>query len=232
VPPETRLHRSAGEIAFVVRTDDPAYQDVLADLRYTRSGDEFTRSFSTDAPDVARIFDNFQSRIEEVLAQAARRRPVPWESALRRLATRLDAAGADWALVGSAALAVRGIPVSPRDLDIVAAEHEPVAAALSNVLIEPPVADAERGWIAAWFGRAFLDVRIEWVADVYPEFEEWHDLVRNGLHDRRCESVAWDGLSLRVPLLERQLATAESRGHADHAAAIRSFLSARTSPAP
>lgn len=104
---ETELRVTEAGSFFVVRTADSAFRDVLPRLAYSASGDEFARWFPADAPDLDRIYRNFERRIEELLEQTARQRPVPWGHALSELAERLERAGVEWFVGGSAALAIR-----------------------------------------------------------------------------------------------------------------------------
>jgi hypothetical protein len=157
-----------------------------------------------------------------LLEQTAGLRPVPWQDALGDTAKRLDRAGVEWFLVGSATLAARGIPVAPRDLDLVTTDHRGAAAAFADVDIQPPVPDRERRWIAAWFGRAFLGARVEWVAEVYPEVDMWPGPSEIGpAAAARLERVDWNGRRLFVSPLDLQLAICEHRGLHDRVEAIR-----------
>jgi hypothetical protein len=67
---------------------------------------------------------------------------------------------------GHAALAVRGIPVVPRDLDLVVSDEGAAAAAsaFDDALIEPAV--AVEGWFCRWWGRAWIGARVEWAGGV------------------------------------------------------------------
>jgi hypothetical protein len=221
---ETELRVTEAGALFVIRTADTAFRDVLPGLGYSASGDEFTRSFPAAAPDLERIYRDFEQRIEELLEQMARRRPVPWERALNELAERLERVGVEWFVCGSAALAIRGIDVEPRDVDFVTPDHSAVAEALGDVLIEPLRHDRDRGWIAAWFGRACLGARVEWVAGVYREYDEWGGPNEIGPSaGSRLERVRWNGRSLLLAPLDIQLAVNEKRGLDDRVAAIRRF---------
>lgn len=221
---ETELRvREAGSF-FVVRTADPTLRDALPGLAYSASGDEFARRFPADAPQLDRIYRNFEQRIEELLEQTARQRPVPWAHALSELAERLERAGVEWFLSGSAALSARGIDVEPRDIDFVTTDHSAVAEALADSLIEPPLHDRDRRWIAAWFGRAYLGARVEWVAEVYPDYDEWGAPNEIGPSAAsRLERVRWNGRSLLLTPLDLQLAVNEKRGLDDRVDAIRRF---------
>ena len=209
---------------FVVRTADPAFRDVLPELAYSRSRDEFARPFAADASDLDRIYRNFERHISELLEQTARRQPVPWEEALGELAARLERTSVEWFLCGSAAMAVRRIAVAPRDIDFVTADHAAVAEALGDVLIEPVSRDSDRAWVAEWFGRAWLGARVEWVADIYPEIDQGGAVNEIGpAAASRLERVDWNGRTLLLTPLDLQLAVSAQRGLAGRVDAIRRF---------
>jgi hypothetical protein len=104
---DTELRVTDAGVWFVVHTDEAAFREVLPGLAYQASDGAFERWFPVNAPDLHRIYRNFEQHIEELLEQTARWRRVPWEGALSELAARLDGAGIDWFVSGSAALAIR-----------------------------------------------------------------------------------------------------------------------------
>jgi hypothetical protein len=221
---ETELRLAEGAVSFVVRTDVPAFREVLPGMGYSAGDGEFTRTFSADVAGLERIYRNFERQLERVLEQAARLRPVPWEAALAELVDRLDATGAAWFVSGSAALAIRGIEIAPRDIDFVTGDHAAVAEALADALVEPPIHDRDRRWIAAWFGRAYLGVLVEWVADVHPEYDDWGAPNEIGpTAASRLESTSWKGRRLLLSPLDLQLAVNQTRGLDDRVEAIRRF---------
>jgi len=103
-------------------------------------------------------------------------------------------------------------------------EHRLVSDALADTLIEPPSYDSGHGWIAAWFGRAFLGARVEWVADVYDDVDDRAGPCEFGpAVAARLDHCRWNGRDLRLPPLDAQLAVNERRGLVDRVRAIRRF---------
>ena len=104
--------------------------------------------------------------------QAAGHEPVPWEAALDAFLDRVDGREICWWLTRSAALAVRGLDITPRDLDLVVDDEGAgqLGELLAEWLVEPvtPVTD----WVSRWWERAFLHARIEWVGGVEPQADE------------------------------------------------------------
>ena len=218
--------RLVGERAqFLVQTDDPAYRRVLADLAFDHQGDGFVRSFPAEARGLHESYLRFKLTLDDVLAQAAGRRLPPWDDALDAVALRLRAARTDWFLAGSAALAVRGIDIVPRDLDLVVADAAGAIEALADVQIEPVSVNRPGSWIAQWFGRAFLHARVEWIAGVDPEIDVYGSPNEYGPRAAsRLETVRWREHELAVAPLEVQLAVTEHRGLAARAEEIRDFI--------
>jgi hypothetical protein len=227
---ETELRPSDDTVAFVVRTSEPRYVEALQTLVFTRADDEFIRVFPSDAGDLDAIHQRFAARLEELLEQTTGRLATPWQQALAELVGRLERTGASWFVCGSAALAARGIPVQPRDVDFVTSDHAGVAAALSDALIEPLSRDAGRTWIAGWFGRAWLGARVEWIAGVYPEIDSSPMPNEFGpTAARRLERIEWNGRALLLSPLDLQREVSRQRGLDDRVGAIDRYESARGS---
>jgi hypothetical protein len=221
----TELRLVGDRAQFLVQTDEPAYRRALGDLAFEESAHGFARSFPADARRLHESYLRFKLTIQEVLDQAAGRRLPPWDEALDAVAARLRSARARWFLAGSAALAVRGIDVVPRDLDLVVAEAPRAIEALGDVQTEPVSANRPGSWIARWFGRAFLHARVEWIADVDPAIDTYASPNEYGpAAAARLEQVRWLDHDFLVVPLDVQLAVTEQRGLSARAAEIRDFL--------
>jgi hypothetical protein len=163
-------------------------EEAVRELGFERQGAVFVRSFAAGSPAVAA---RFEECAEQMVRQAARLDPVPWEDALAVLAER--AAGEDWLLLGSTALAVRGADVEPRDIDLVtetAGACDAIARALSDVLVEPL---GDGGWLAQRWFRAFAGARIECAGAPHDAALAEYD-----------ETVEWRGHALRLSRARRR----------------------------
>jgi hypothetical protein len=215
---EAVLHRSDGRAEFRVTGADADAREALAAMGFGTAAGYAFRSFP-DSDDVPRIFRHFALHVADMVRLKLREAPAPWEDALEVVADRLRGE-VDWWLTGSAALAVRGIEVDPRDLDLVVDDAERTGALLADLLVEPVVPTT--GWVADWFGRAFSGALIEWVGGVHD------DSLQHGPDAaRRRERIAWRGRDMLVSPVDVQLAVSELRGLTDQADAIRRFLTAR-----
>jgi hypothetical protein len=220
-PLRTELRRAGSTAEFVVATTSALYQRRLVKMGWSPvTGESFTREVA-DTPDLQRVFANFALHLEDMLLQSAALRPVPWERALEVFLDRVDGSGIRWWLYGSGALALRGIDIEPRDLDLAVDDAHHAAALLSELLVEP--ATRRRGWVADWTGRAFPGAMIEWLAGVHPTgVSPPHE--QEPAADEHLEAVQWRGRTVLVPVLELQLLVAERRGLGDRVHLIRSAM--------
>ena len=222
----TLLKTDGTTTSFVIADVDPVYHETLRSLYYLPDADGFSKQFASDTPDLDRIFGHFERSAEEMVRQAAGQVPVRWDRTLERFLEILDSHTVDWCLVGSAALAVRGLDIAPGDVDLVtsAEDAERLEELLRDHRIEP--LQRSEGWIWQSFGRAFLGGRLEWVGGVNTraDMPEVSDFGPTALS--RLETVRWRGAEVRVPPLDLQLAVNERRGRADRADTIRRHLRA------
>ncbi|MCM2416333.1 malonate decarboxylase holo-[acyl-carrier-protein] synthase [Streptomyces sp. RKAG290] len=123
----------------------------LGPAGFTERDGYWFKSFPAGTTHLDRAWENFQRLIVPQLRQAVGADPVPWREALADVCRRLAPAGVDWWLTGSAALAVRGIAVTPGDLDLVVSG--PHAHRVGDLLLDglvEPVAPAD--WFCDWWG--------------------------------------------------------------------------------
>lgn len=219
---EASCLRDADGDRLVVETDESAFQCALGDLFFEERNGRYVKRFPVGSVS-DEIFSRFRSQLDPLLRQTARLDPAPWETALRETADRLDAAGVEWWLTGSAALAARGIGVEPRDLDLVVSDDGATAAsaALDDALIEPTV--AVDGWICNWFGRAWLGARVEWVGGITTASDEPAPSDFGLAAAASLEAIRWEGRTIAVPPLELQRAVSERRGLVDRIRLIDAF---------
>ena len=181
----------------------------------------WVKSFHDAVPEqAARAFANNQHLLEPLLRQYLGMAAVPWEDALEGVCRRLNPSGVDWYLCGSAALAARGVAIMPRDLDLAVADADAVVVGdlLADGIIEPV---CPAGWpISNWWGRAFLDARVEWVGGVTqaaddPQVSDFGPAAAESL-----QTIRWRDWEIRVPPLHLQRAVSERRGMADRVVLI------------
>jgi RimJ/RimL family protein N-acetyltransferase len=219
------LERDGVRARFLVSARNEMAAAALPAMGFQREGDAFVRWFA-DGPELPRIFENFAAHIDAMVRFKNGDAVAPWERSLKLVAERLTER-VEWMLVGSAALAVRGIEVHPRDIDLVVDDAQRTGELLADILVEPVT--RMEGWVADWFGRAFDGVLIEWVAGVHGEAPGEVARMDGPGRAWRGESVIWHDYGIFCAPLDLRLGLSEARGLTDEVAAIRRFLAEKGS---
>ena len=190
-------------------------------MGYERHGDEWRHSYPAGTPHLEQALKNFARYIEPMLRQQARLDPIPWRHALRELCRRTDRRPVDWWLTGSAALAVRGGPIEPGDLDLVCGVSEAVALGdlFSDAMVEP-AAPAASDWLSEWWGRAFCGARVEWIGGPKQWVDDPLPADFGPAAAARLETVPFEEWTILVPPLELQRAVSQRRGLTERVAMI------------
>jgi hypothetical protein len=187
-----------------------ALATAVDDLGFERMGAVVVRRFPASAPYAVQAAARFEEFAERMVNQAARIDSTPWRRALEDVLARVPADG--WFLAGSAALAVRGVAIEPRDIDVVAIDADvcaQLAAALEDVLVEPLT---DGGWLGQRWFRAFSHARIECVGGPHASHDTPHPSDFGPFAAARLTTAHWRGWEVRVPPLELQLASRQRRG--------------------
>ncbi len=212
------IQGSGPETVFVVEAVPPEWTAPLSDLGFWVDGTTATRPVDHHSRHVEIAFANLATHLPTMVAQHIGTMSVPWAESLSRLTGRLEDSGIDWMLIGTAALAKRGVAVTPGDVDVVTDERG--AQLLADLYRDELVFPVMHWPGMGLFGRAFDGVRVEWLGN--------EGLLSGSMGPwRPTESVRWNGCVIRVPSLEAQLAVEESRGRVGHVAAIHDVLGRR-----
>jgi hypothetical protein len=158
-----------------------------------------------------------------MLDQAHGVRPVDWEAGLAWIADTLDSAGADWWIVGSAALAARGVDVVPGNVDIAVDEAgaERVAPHLGEGVLKP-IADTG-GWVVAT--RSATLFRGSGISVIGGPLEQDHPTLWDASARAALDTVAWQGRDVRVPPLDLHVWYARGMFRNDQVRAIMAYRS-------
>jgi S-adenosylmethionine-dependent methyltransferase len=151
--------------------------------------------------------------VEHLLVIAHRPR---WRAVLRQIARRLEEAGVPYHVVGGASVALHGVPVPVKDLDIETdAEGAYRFQALFPDHVVEPVALSESEAYCSHFGRLEFDgVTVEIMGDLHRrEGREWVPTAA-----RTETMVELDGVPVRTSWLEEETLAYMRRGRLDRAA--------------
>jgi hypothetical protein len=220
----TEIERVNARARFVVSTLDPVSQDRLEHLGYLGiGGDLFATRWFPDGPSIPRYYERFAASIESMVLQSARLVPIPWEEALEVFLRRVAGSKLTWWLYGSAAVAVRGIEISPGDIDI-SVDEPYLAGEIFDDLLVTPVEELD-GWVARYVGRAFDAAIIEWTSDPHADND---GPARPGEFGPNVapliENIEWHGRQIGVPPLSVQFATCQRRGQTERIELVRAAM--------
>lgn len=223
------LSEDRDSLTIVVHDAPSTYREALEHHYYSRSEEgHYTKRLMKPIVDIEQLKANILRESNEMLQQMAGLKPVRWEDALLEMVHRLDGQGIDWWLTGSGATAIRGIPVTPHDLDIMlhSRDLDRVQTALADCLVEP-IANTG-GWVVSDFGVAYLGARVDLAFDPAPGLDTPEPSDFGPYAMTHLEEVTWHGHQIKVPPLHLQLAVNRKRGRNDRVMAIEEFMQSST----
>ena len=204
---------------------DPGQRAAVAALGF---GPDLVRRF----PPGTRYFDRAVANLRQDLDEMVRQSITPgappgWAAPLEDLLRRAGQAQVPVAVVGSTALAARGIDVRPGDIDVITTPEgaDALADSYQESLVMPVATVPGFGR----FGRAFTGgIRVEWLGNPARAQEgSWPLAASAWSIGSPFEEIGWANRILRVPPLEVQRRAEVHRGRPDRAAAIDEYHQSR-----
>ena len=205
--------------------------DVPADYRHNltrglgfsgqRDRDRFVWEYPADAPGWEDAARNWEAHGPEMLDQGHGVAPVDWEAGLAWIADAADRAGADWFVVGSAALAARGVDVAPGNVDIAMDEAgaDRLAPHIGDGVMKPVVDSG--GWpVATRQANLFHGCGISVIGGL---LEQDHPTLWDEAARATLDTVTWRGRAVRVPTLDLHVWYARGMFRNDHVRAIMAY---------
>jgi hypothetical protein len=200
---------------------DPGQRTALAALGF---GPDLVRRF----PPGTRYFDRAVVNLRQHLGEMVRQSitpgtPAGWAGPLEDLLDRAGQARVPVAVVGSAALAARGVDVRPGDIDVITTMEG--VDALADSYQESLVMSAATVPGFGRFSRAFTGgMRVEWLGNPARVQEgPWPLAASAWSIASPFEEISWKNRILRVPPLEVQRRIEAHRGRPDRVAAIDEY---------
>jgi hypothetical protein len=174
-----------------------------------------------------RAVANLRQGLDEMVRQQIEKTTGNWRAAFRELLSRAGQARVPFAVVGSVALAVRGVDVHPGDIDVLTSLEgaDALGDSYRDVLVVPVATEPGFG---RW-GRAFTGgIRVEWLGTPARVQEgPWPLAAAEWSVASPFDEVRWENWSLRVPPLELQRRVEVQRQRRDRVAAIDQFTTGR-----
>lgn len=204
--------------AYVVSDVPEDSRSRLLDDLYWPVENSFLKQYA-NVPDMETIADNFEQHGVESLEQLLKIRPAPWEQALSALIEKLAGTGIRWYIHGSAAMAIWGIDVAPRNLDIIFPDLSDFDR-IRQLFLDETIYPIERceGWIMGGLGGLFAH------ANVSIAFMNATDVPFNM---SPLKEVEWMGKKIAISPLEWLKRDNQNYGRTERVELIERFLNKR-----
>jgi hypothetical protein len=210
---KSRVEWQGAQAVFELSEATAEQAAVLEADYFERAGDAFVRRYPADLPHLKRTAENFARHGTELYCPTARPESEPWRTALRQFAARLAGSGVAWFLIGSCALAVRGLPVAPRDVNAVF-PHVSDLERVRDLFAEEtllPLAPCE-GWVAKAYGTLWLGHPVGIAFETANCVDEPEPIDAGPYAAAHLETLDWEGHTLNAPPLALLRAINQRRG--------------------
>jgi hypothetical protein len=203
---------------------DPGQRAALQELGF---GPELARRYPPGTRYFDRAVANLRQDLGEMVSQRIAGSPPGWAGPLDDLPRRAGQARVRLAVVGSVALAVRGVGVRPGDIDVITTTEgaDALADAYQETLVMPVATVPGFGrWSRAFTGG----IRVEWLGNpARVQDGPWPLAASAWSIASPFEEVSWENRILRVPPLEVQRRAEVHRQWPDRVAAIDEYRRTR-----
>lgn len=201
--------------AYVVSDVPEEYRSRLVDDLYWPVEHSFLKQWGND-PDMEIIAGNFITHGVESLEQLLKIRPAPWKQALSAFIEKLVGTGIRWYIHGSAAMAIWGIDVVPRDLNIIFPDLSDFDRVRQLFLAETiyPI-ELCPGWLMGGLGGLFIH------ANIGLAFMNATDVL---FDMSQLKEVDWMGEKIAISPLEWQRRDNQNYGRGERVELIKSFM--------
>jgi len=213
---------SEAELTFCVEDVPGVSAEIVRHAWFEQSGSRFIKRYPKSAGVDQNWFRN-REQVEQLKANFSRLGPqmfqgsFDWQQALTILATKFAAHQIEWYIFGSCCEAVRGIQITPNDLDIIVhiKDFYKVQQIFAGRVVEPFV-DNQNTWLVRYFGRLCLAGAIVDIVASESMNAENHPY----------DQVEWNGFTLLVEPIQARAALERQRNRPERLAAIEAYLAA------
>jgi hypothetical protein len=200
-----------GKVWFRIHNPDTKYIPVFKMCYYQEDEEGFYKRYPADYPHIDIIQQNFLQHGEIMFNQLGYFAPIPWEEGLLAFAEKVAGKNIDWWLTGSCAACVRGIQITPHDVDIMVNSSDlPVLIELFRDDIFEPIMNTQ-GWVTKDFGVLFKFCRIDIASDPADCLDNPEPADCGPYAKAHLETINWRGLQLSIPPLALSIAVNKKR---------------------
>lgn len=146
--------------AFIAEDVEEKYWNYFKEELWWQVGNSFIKSFD-NKKDFEYCAENFTKYGETAIKQQLKIISAPWESALEKFIQEIKKLNVDWYIHGSTAMALWGIDVAPRDINIIIpnySDFDKVRDHFCKFAIRP--IERCENWVMSGLGDIFMDAVI------------------------------------------------------------------------
>ena len=146
--------------AYFAEDVDEKYWNYFKENLWWQVGNNFVKSFD-NVKDFEYCADNFTKYGETAIKQQLKIIPAPWEKALDLFIPEIEKLDVDWYIHGSVAMALWGIDVAPKDVNIIIpnySDFDRVRDHFCKYAIRP--IERCENWIMSGLGEIFMEAVI------------------------------------------------------------------------
>jgi hypothetical protein len=146
--------------AFFAEDVDERYWGYFKENLWWQVGNSFIKSYD-NVKDFEYCADNFTKYGETAIKQQLKILTPPWENALDSFISEIQKLGVDWYIHGSTAMALWGIDVAPKDVNIIIANYSDFDK-VRNHFYKFAIRPIERceNWLMSGYGEIFMEAVI------------------------------------------------------------------------
>ena len=224
---EFRFEKNKDEVIFRITRFDDKYLPTFKQCFWQEENGTYYKKFPASCKYLDQIQDYFSKHAEEMFEQLGYFSPCKWEDALLNFARVMKENDIDWWLVGSCGACIRGIELSPHDVDIIvdSKDIDKLTDVFADKLIIP-VFDTQ-GWVTKHFGVIFWHARIDIASDPSPELDNPEPVDCGPYAQARLEEVEWKGYKIKVAPVELLIAANKRRGRLERVKLIQDYIDSR-----
>jgi len=146
--------------AYFAEDVDEKYWNYFKENLWWQIGNNFVKSFD-NVKDFEFCADNFTKYGETAIKQQLKIIKAPWKKALDLFISEIKKLGVDWYIHGSAAMALWGIDVEPKDVNIIISNYSDFDK-VRNHFYKYAIRPIERceNWLMSGYGEIFMEAVI------------------------------------------------------------------------
>ncbi|MCL2079824.1 MAG: hypothetical protein FWH17_08300 [Oscillospiraceae bacterium] len=238
---ECYCYETDSSFVFCVEdVENAQLEDVIQHKAWKKTDGKFLMSFPQNVfsnQDEKELISSNFSRLGQAIFESSLS-GIEWETPLEMLAQKFNDNGIEWYIVGSICDTLRGINVTPSDIDIVVLTKDYCKAKdvcyleFSDSIIAPFMGNQDPNYFVSplkYFGRLFLagamiEVAADEIWDLKSRHPEHKKTVWAHYENSEYEKIMWRGHSLYLETLQHRYQIEKARNRKDRIRAIEAYM--------